>query len=205
MRKYTKIHSYFWEIANYNTFYMKFCKTSFNSFSGIGLILFIQICIAFFSGYLATSLFNLNWLINLGIGLIFAFVTFFYIKYSTLFLSNSFSRKRLLILFTFSIIISLFLTLPFLLIIFQSQIEYVFLINHGLINITNINRIWKLPYGLFELCFIQENDLIVFFVSSTLFILMLFILFYPYSLIYNNKTSLYYKIIKIYEERFNQE
>jgi cellobiose-specific phosphotransferase system component IIC len=97
------------------------------------------------------------------------------------------------------------MTLPFLLKIFQSQIEYVFLITHGTIDITNTNKIWKLPYGLYELWFNQENDLIVFFVSSTLFILMIFIFFYPYSLMYNNKTSQYYKIIKLYEERFIQE
>lgn len=205
MRKHTKIQSCFWEIANYNSFYMKFCNTSFNNVSGIGLIFFMQMSIGFFSGYLTSTIFILNWFISFIIGLVFVLVLFFYIKYSTLFLSNSFSRNRLLILFFCSIITAVLITLPFLLKIFQSQIEYVFLINHGAINITNTNKIWKLPYGLYELWFSQENDLIVFFVSSTLFILILFIFFYPYSLIYKNKTSLYYKIIKIYEERFIQE
>lgn len=205
MKKHTKIQSYFWEIANYNSFYMKFCKTSFNNVSGIGLIFFIQMSIVFFSGYLTSTIFILNWLISSIIGLLFVLVLFFYIKYSTLFLSNSFSRNRLLILFFCSIITAALIILPFLLKIFQSQIEYVFLITHGAIDITNTNKIWKLPYGLYELWFNQENDLIVFFVSSTLFILMIFIFFYPYSLMYNNKTSQYYKIIKLYEERFIQE
>lgn len=204
MRKHTKIQSYFWEIANYNSYYMKFCNTSFNCVSGIGLIFFMQMTIAFFSGYLASTIFILNWVISFIIGLLFAFFLFFYIKYSTFFLSNTFSRNTLLILFFCSVLTAVLLTLPFLLKIFQSQIEYVFLINHGAINLTNTNKIWKLPYGLYELWFNQENELIVFFVSSTLFILMLFIFFYLYSLMYKNKKSLYYKIIKLYEERFIQ-
>lgn len=205
MKKHTPIQSFFWKLASYNSFYMKFCSTSFNNVSGIGLIFLMQICITFFSGYLASTLFNLNWLINSLVGLVFVLFLFFYIKYSTLFLSNTLRSNRLLILFFCSFITAVIVILPFLLKVFQSQIEYVFLINHGTITLTNTNKIWKLPYGLYELWFNEENDLLVFYVSSALFILMLFIFFYPYNLIYNNKTSLYYKIIKIYEERFIKE
>jgi hypothetical protein len=184
---------------------MKFCNTSFNNASGIGLIFFVQICIAFFSGYLAATVFFLSCVFSIILGLIFVFILFFYIKYSTLFLSNTFSKNRLLILFFCSVITAVLMTLPFLLKIFQSQIEYVFLINDGGINLTNTNKIWKLPFGLYKIWLNQEIGLIVFFVSSCLFILMFFIFFYPYSLMYQNKTSLYYKIIKLYEERFIQE
>jgi hypothetical protein len=195
MRKHTQIQSFFWKLANYNPFYMKFCDTSFNNVSGIGLIYFMQIGIAFYSGYLASNLFTFNWLISFVIGLVFVVFSFFYVKYSTLFLSNPFSRNRLLIMFFCSVISALIITTPFLLKLFQSQIEYAFLINDGVINLTNVNKIWKLPYGLYKLWFNQEIGLLVFFVSSTLFLLMLFIFFYPYILMYENKTSLYYKII----------
>jgi hypothetical protein len=181
---------------------MKFCNTSFNNASGIGSIFFIQICIAFFSGYLAATVFILNCVLSIILGLVFVLFLFFYIKYSTLFLSNTLSRNRLLILLICSVITAVLMTLPFLLKIFYSQIEYIFLINQGEINLTNANKIWKLPFGLYKLWLNQENGLIVFFVSSCLFLLMLFIFFYPYSLMYQNKTSLYYKIIILYEERF---
>jgi hypothetical protein len=205
MKKHTQIQSFFWRLANYNSFYMKFCSTSFNNVSGIGLIFFMQLTIAFFSGYLTSLIFNYIWIISFMIGLISVLFLFFYIKYATLFLLNKPSKDRLLILFFCSILISLFLTLPFLLKIFQSQIEYVFLINDGTLNLTNTNKIWKLPFGLYNVWLNQENGILVLFVSSCLFILMLFIFFYPYSLMYQNKTSLYYKIIKLYEERFIQE
>lgn len=204
MKKHTPIQSFFWKLANYNSFYMKFCSTSFNNVSGIGLIFLMQICITFFSGYLASTLFNLNWLISSVIGLVFVLFLFFYIKYSTLFLSNTFSRNRLLILFSCSFITAVIVILPFLLKVFQSQIEYEFLISEGLLNITSSNKIWKLPFGLYKLWLNNENGIIVPFVSGSLFILMLIIFFYPYSLMYQNKTSLYYKIIKLYEERFIQ-
>lgn len=204
MKKHTQIQSYLWKLANYNTFYMKFCNTSFNNVSGIGLIFLMQICITFFSGYLASTLFNLNWLISSVIGLVFVLFLFFYIKYSTLFLSNTFSRNRLLILFSCSFITAVIVIFPFLLKVFQLQIEYEFLINEGLLNITSSNKIWKLPFGLYKLWLNHENGIIVPFVSGSLFILMLFIFFYPYILMYQNKTSLYYKIIKLYEERFIQ-
>lgn len=204
MKKHTQIQSYLWKLANYNTFYMKFCNTSFNNVSGIGLIFLMQICITFFSGYLASTLFNLNWLISSVIGLVFVLFLFFYIKYSTLFLSNTFSRNRLLILFSCSFITAVIVIFPFLLKVFQLQIEYEFLINEGLLNITSSNKIWKLPFGLYKLWLNHENGIIVPFVSGSLFILMLFIFFYPYILMYQNKTSLYCKIIKLYEERFIQ-
>ena len=205
MRKHTQIQSLLWKLANYNSFYMKFCNTLFNNVSGIGGIFFMQICISFISGYLISTIITSVLPLSLIIGVMSSLLLFFYVKFSTLFLSITFSSIRLLILLLLSILITILITFPFLLKIFHSQIEYVFLLNEGVLSITGNNKIWNLLYGLYRLWCYEENGLIVFFVSISLFSLLLFIFFYPYILIYQNKTSLYYKILRLYEERFNQE
>jgi hypothetical protein len=205
MRKYTQIQSFFWSLANYNTLYMKFCNTLFNNVSGIGLIFCMQISISFFSVFILSMLFSFNWLFSCASGAVFVSFLIFYIKKSITFLSNTFSKTRLFILFSCAIIGSFIITLPFLLKIFQSQIEYISIINEGKLNLTNKDKIWKLPYGLYNLWFHKENGQLVFIVSTCLYSLMLFIFFYPYSLIFKNKTTLYYKILKLYEERYIKE
>jgi hypothetical protein len=205
MKKHTQIQSFFWKIANYNLFFMKFCDSSFNNVAGIGLIFFMQLSVAFFSGYIAARLFNLNWMISGSIGSLFILILLFYIKQSTIFLKEDFNKTRILLLFLGSIIISLIIALPFLLKIFQIQIEYVYFLNEGEINLTNTNKIWKLPYGLYNACFNKDNGVTVFIISLCFYLLMLSIFFYPYSLIFTNRNTLYYKIIKLYEKRFIKE
>jgi hypothetical protein len=205
MRKHTQIQSFFWKIANYNPFFMKFCDSSFNNVAGIGLIFLMQISVAFFSGYVTATLFNLSWIFSGLIGLLFILILLFYIKQSTMFLKEDFDKNRVSLLFLGSIIISLIIALPFLLKIFQIQIEYVYLLNEGEINLTNTNKIWKLPYGLFNACFNKDNGLTVFIIILCFYLLMLSIFFYPYSLIFKNRNTLYHKIRKLYEKRFIQE
>ena len=53
----SKIKTILWKLANYNPFFVNYCKTSYNNFSSIGLLFLIQILIAFFSGFVTISLF----------------------------------------------------------------------------------------------------------------------------------------------------
>ena len=205
MKKHSKTQTLFWKIANYNTFIMKFCDTSFNNVAGIGLIFFMQLIIVFFSGYSLAILFNINWYLSIIIGSIFLIFFFFYIKFSTLFFKEDLNKNRLLILFLCSIIISFLICVPFLIKIFQAQIEYVFYLNDGKLNLTYSNKIWKLPYGLYKVWLSPNSGMVVFILSSCLYLLLLFIFFYPYILIFQNKNTPYHKILKLYEERFIQE
>lgn len=205
MKKHSKTQTFFWKIANYNTFIMKFCDTSFNNVAGIGLIFFMQLIIVFFSGYSSALLFNINWFLSITIGLIFLIFSFFYIKFSTLFFKEDLNKNRLLILFLCSIIISFLICIPLLITIFQTQIEYVFYLNDSKLNLTYSNKIWKLPYGLYKVWVNTDTGIVVFIINLCLYMLLLFIFFYPYLLIFQNKNTLYCKILKIYEERFIQE
>ena len=205
MKKHSQIQTFFWKIANYNTFFMKFCDTSFNNVAGIGLIFFMQSSIVFFSGFSSAILFNLNWIFSIMIGLLFSSISFFYIKFSTLFLKEDFNKNRLLILFLCSAIISFLICLPFLITIFQTQIEYVFYLNESKLNLTYSNKIWKLPYGLYKVWLNPDNGIVVFIMSSCLYLLLLFTFYYPYLLIFQNKNTVYHKIQKLYEGSFIQE
>jgi hypothetical protein len=184
---------------------MKFCDSSFNNVAGIGLIFIMQLSLVFFSGYVTAKLFNLNWILSGAIGLLFILFLLFYIKQSTTFLKEDFNKNRVSLLFLGSIIISLIIALPFILKIFQIQIEYAYFLNEGEINLTNTNKIWKLPYGLFKAFLNKDNGVTVFTISLCFYLLMLSIFFYPYSLIFKNRNTLYYKIIQLYEKRFIKE
>lgn len=205
MKKQSKIQIFFWKIANYKPFFMKFCDTSYNNAAGIGLIFFMQLSIVFFSGYCSALLYDLNCFFSLIVGLIFLYISFLYIKFSTFFLKEDFNKNRLLILFLSSTLISLLLCLPFLTAIFETQIEYVFYQNGYKLNRTYSDKIWELPYGLYKVWLNPDNGIIVFIISSCLYLLLLFIFYYPYLLIFQNKNTLYHKIIKLYEERFIQQ
>ncbi|GEM55385.1 hypothetical protein FB1_16060 [Flavobacterium branchiophilum NBRC 15030 = ATCC 35035] len=129
---------------------------------------------------------------------------YFYIKKTTFFISANTERIRIQFVFLLSILISVILTLPFLIKLFILQIEYCFLINDGVLNLTIYNKIWKLPYGLFQSWLNKENGSLIIMISIAFYFFMLFILHYPFTLKYKNFNSIYYKITNLYEEEFSK-
>lgn len=200
----SKIKTILWKLANYNPFFVNYCKTSYNNFSSIGLLFFIQILIAFFSGYVSMSLFFDNIFINLSVGIFYSTLFYFYIKKTTFFISVNPEKIRIQIVFLLSILVSAVFTLPFIIKIFILQIEYSFLINNGLLNLTIYNKIWKLPYGLFQVWINKDNGSLIVIISVSFYFFMLFILQYPFILISKNFNSIYYKLSNLYEEEFSK-
>lgn len=170
----SKIKTFLWKLSNYNPFFVNYCKTSYNNFSSIGLLFFIQILIAFFSGFVTISLFFDNLLIRLLIGISYSTLFYFYIKKTTFFISVNPEKIRIQIVFLLSILVSAVFTLPFLIKIFILQIEYSFLINNGLLNLTIYNKIWKLPYGLFQAWLNKDNGSLIVIISVS------FLFFYAF-------------------------
>lgn len=205
MKRYSKIQVFFWQIAQYDPFFMKFCDTSFNNAAGIGLIFFMQLSIVFFSGFSSALLFNINGILSVVIGVMFLFASLSYIKFSTLFLKEGFNKNRLLILFLCSLVLSFLICIPFLITIFQAQIEYNFYLNKNKLGLTFSDEIWKLPFGLYKVYLNPDSGIVVLSLSLCLYLLLLFVFFYPYLLLFQNKNTLYYKIRKLYEQRFIQE
>ena len=196
----SKIKTILWKLANYNPFFVNYCKTSYNNFSSIGLLFFIQILIAFFSGFVTISLFFDNIFIGLLIGISYSTLFYFYIKKTTFFISVNPEKIRIQIVFLLSIIVSAVFTLPFLIKLFIIQIEYSVLINDGILNLKIYNKIWKLPYGLFKAWLNKENGSLIIMISIAFYFFMLFILQYPFTLISKNFNSIYYKLSNLYEE-----
>lgn len=200
----SKFKTILWELASYNPFFVNYCKTSYNNFSSIGLLFFIQILIAFFSGYVSMSLFFDNIFISLLVGICYSTLFYFYIKKTTFFISVNTEKIRIQIVFLLSILVSAVFTLPFLIKLFIIQIEYSFLIKNGLLNLTIYNKIWKLPYGLFQAWLNKDNGSLIVIISISFYFFMLFILQYPFTLIFKNFNSIYYKLSNLYEEEFSK-
>lgn len=202
MSKHNEIQSFFWIIARFDPFFMRFCPTSANKIAGIGSIFLIQFIIAFISGHILLKLINVHLTVSFIAGLTVVIALWQYIKYSTKYLSTTFASKNLKILLLYSIVGTFIITLPLILNIFQSEIEselYLYDIDK---NVKVEENIWKLSYGLYLLIHNSQYRLTVFLVYTTVFLLTLFIAFYPYVLLYQNKKNLYYKIVKLYEEKF---
>lgn len=192
MKSYSNIQKYFWSLANYDCFLIKFCPTEFNRVAGIGVYFLLQLIIVFFSTVICYN----NWIhsfpfIDLIFGGIITWIFFKWIKFSTR-LQHEYQKPTLLFgLFILHFISGIILTLPICISLFESEIAFQLFLKMGKLEYGFLKQIWLQPYGLFISCQNVNEGLVIIFFCIAIFLFILFLFFVPYLLIYQSRKSIY--------------
>ncbi len=203
MKLHKNIQAFFWELANYDVFMMQFCTNQFNNIAIIGVYFLLQLIVFFISVFIASSTILQTTLI--GSLLISSFLTFGFhkwIKVTTTVHHQYTQRSVLFIQLFLNLIISMLMTVPLCLALFESEIYYQLFLKNGKLDYSIFEQIWLQPYGLYLTCFSENVGTITFVFCTTIFLLLSFLLFFPYLLILQNRESFYHSVKIIYERNF---
>lgn len=202
--EYSLLQKRLWKIGGYKAFALKYCPILYNEIAGIGALFTFQLIIVFFSTIAFSSVFKIDWLFfGIPLGVINVLIFNFWSKLLLKFIHRYLNWVSLILICTLKLIISVIISLPFILFLFENQILYQLLLIKGKINLGFWEQFSLKPYGLYLSWFSESEGTIILIFSLAIFTMVLFISITPYFLILRGRKSVYQSILKIYEERFN--
>ena len=116
--------------------------------------------------------------------------------------NNSQNGRLFVVQFFINFILSLLLSIPFCLFLFDYQIIFQLYLKTGKMSLGSIEQLWLKPYGLYETWLVGNEGNIILFICIATFLMIAFIFITPYFLILNNKKSSYTLVKQNYEQNF---
>ena len=203
MKSHKNIQAFFWRLANYDAFKMQYCNSQFNNIAVIGVYFLIQLIVLFISVFITSYTILHSALIeSYLISFLLTCGFYIWIKISTGIHHIHTVRSVLFIQLFLSLVISMLITMPLCFALFESEIYYQLFLKNGKLHYSIFELVWLLPYGLY-LTFLSVNvGAIALIFCATIYLLIFFLLFFPYFLIFQNRRSIYHSVKQIYERNF---
>ena len=200
----SKIQKYLWKLANYDSFIMEYCPAIHNKIAGIGTFFFFQILVVFFSVITSYIVFiSSNLILGYLVATLSTFIFYKWMKFLNEIHHNNSQNGRLFVVqFFINFILSLLLSIPFCLFLFDYQIIFQLYLKTGKMSLGSIEQLWLKPYGLYETWLVGNEGNIILFICIATFLMIAFIFITPYFLILNNKKSSYTLVKQNYEQNF---
>jgi hypothetical protein len=206
VKPYTDIQLRLWKLAHFDSFFVGFCPTMYNTIAGIGLYFVLQLVIVFISAFTICSL----WIasapyIAIPFAGILSWLFFKWIKVNAGLQHEYNDTAMLFAVFVINFIIALIITLPLCISLFKGQIDFQIYLDYEQFERNFFGQVQQQANGLFQICRDEERggDMISFFCISS-FLIVLFMLFTPYVLIWKTLKSIHNIVLGTYEQKFNK-